>query len=263
MKNLNIIDSEPIDIIIPTLQSDFITLKLTVESLRLFVTNNINKIFIICQYNDEIIQFCNDNDLIYINETEYIGFDKDKLTNIPQSRKGWVYQQFLKLHGYTISETNNYLVCDADHILLKQHTFLLDNKFVFYYSDEYHLPYFYTINKLFENKYNKCINKSFISDKMIFNKQVLLDIKSEIESIHNTDWFDSICNYYPYPITTGFSEFETYGTYLLSNYKDICYFVDDNRMKIKNINQNIINQNTLLTSLLIKYNKYNSLTVLK
>jgi len=129
---------------------------------------------------------------------------------------GWYYQQFLKL-GFALSPfaKNYYLSWDADTLLVSDLTFFVDGKPIFTRKSEYNDNYFYTIEKLLGLKKN--VPYSFIAEHMLFYTEFVKELLSAISSSSTigTTWFEKImraCNYdHPLP---GFSEFETYGTYV-------------------------------------------------
>ena len=217
-----------IDILIPTIEDDLPMLRLTIESVHKNIEDEVNKIFIICPESDKIKEFCENNKCEYINEKEYIGFTKNIFGF--GGRNGWFYQQLLKLNGNTLVECDNFLALDADHVLLKPHLFVDGDKFNFYTSKEYHVPYFVTMNKLFNGTIGKTIDKSFISDKMIFNKDALIKMKGEIEKNCNDNWINAIANNCYNHNECGFSEFETYGTYFFTLYRNNVNLIDDERL---------------------------------
>ena len=140
-------------------------------------------------------------------------------------RTGWYFQQFLKLGYSRICDNDYYMVWDADTIPVKKvHMFSKNKTPYFHLKTEYHKPYFETINNLFDGKYSKKINGSFIAEHMMFKTEYVKDMLKEIEDnkkIPGKYFFEKIIN----GISeindlnnSGFSEFETYGTYVYSKY---------------------------------------------
>lgn len=140
-----------------------------------------------------------------------------------RERAGWYFQQFLKM-GYAFQSQNPYyLVWDSDTLPHKKLTFFSENKILFSYSGEYHIPYFETMERLIG--LSKTFAKSFIVEHMMFDSKIMIELINQIQNKNtNQPWFfnildaidDKFLNY------SGFSEFETYGTYMFQNYKD-CY----------------------------------------
>lgn len=214
--------------------------KNNIDSLPIVITQlykNMNNIRIIIIGNKELekivkhidcrIQFI-DEDLLIENCT------LDKIKNIlnekigDNRRAGWYFQQFLKM-GYALkTKSDSYVVFDSDLIILNKRNFKEDDKFIFYKKIEYHKPYFETMNKLLG--LNKIFPFSFICEHMIINTMIMRELINEIEQNTHSDyaWWENILNAInkedlPF---AGFSEFETYGTYALSKYKDLFIIKD-------------------------------------
>ncbi|SCY34184.1 DUF6492 family protein [Butyrivibrio sp. INlla14] len=132
------------------------------------------------------------------------------------SSVNWYYQQFLKMGYSNICEDEYYLSWDADTLPLRKiEMFAPNGKPFLDVKYELQESYFLTINRLFG--FTKVIENSFISEHMLFNKELMQEMISEIEK---TD-FEGIYFYEkimsavgPDNLYIGFSEFETYGTWV-------------------------------------------------
>ena len=100
-----------------------------------YIAQRINKIYIISNSNNKIINFCLKNNLVFIDEKSIFNLDKNhikyKVGDI--DRSGWLFQQLIKLNGDKITEKENFLVLDSDTIFIRRITFFKDNKTIFYY----------------------------------------------------------------------------------------------------------------------------------
>lgn len=140
------------------------------------------------------------------------------------NRSGWYLQQFVKMKYAQVCKDDYYLLWDCDTIPLKKVTMFLDRP-IFDIKDEYHKEYFDTIGKILPG-YEKKITKSFISEHMLIHTKSMNKMIADIESnteIEGKSFDEKILNailedILPY---SGFSEFETYGTYILSNFPDL------------------------------------------
>ncbi|MDR2342473.1 MAG: hypothetical protein LBD84_05490 [Campylobacteraceae bacterium] len=120
-------------------------------------------------------------------------------------------------------------------------------------KSEHHVPYFKTINTLFDGVIFKLTNKSFIAEHMMIDKDIMVEIIERIEKnkkISGNKFYEKIL----YAIDrneiigSGFSEFETYGNYVLKYYpekyrlrelrmlREGSYFINK-----KDINNNVLN----------------------
>lgn len=131
------------------------------------------------------------------------------------NRAGWYYQQFLKMQMSSILESSYYLIWDADTIPLQRIDFFDNDSALIQTSSEYHKPYFETLSRLL--KLEKALQESFITEHMMVMTSVMNNLIQEIQSINpSKPWplivLDNIDN--QNLSKSGFSEYETYGTYL-------------------------------------------------
>lgn len=136
-------------------------------------------------------------------------------------RAGWYFQQFLKLAYAYKCKYEYYISWDADTIPIRKMNFFDGETPVFSIKKEYHKPYFNTLYRLFQ--IDKQIEDSFIAEHMIFKKEYVLELISEILCRYPEDpWYISILKNIDIKEITpsGFSEFETYGSYVMYKHKN-------------------------------------------
>lgn len=139
-------------------------------------------------------------------------------------RTGWYFQQFLKIAYAQICEEEYYLVWDADTVPLKEINMLDSENYPYFdIKTEYHKPYFTTIKKLFSGSIQKCGDFSFISEHMLIKTSFMKEMIHQIEKNKELDgkfFYEKIlsavrdidlCG-------SGFSEFETYGNFVVAKY---------------------------------------------
>lgn len=167
------------------------------------------------EYNVELI----DEDKLIPNVSyQQIRFFIDK--NRPGWPSGWYFQQFLKM-GFAQSKyaRDYYLIWDADTIPLSKIEFEMDGKLLFTKKKEYHEEYFVTIDKIFGLK--KIKDYSFIAEHMLIKSDIMREIISKIPNNLDNPWpFSVLMNVRP-DSKGGFSEFETYGTYVSYYYPNL------------------------------------------
>lgn len=211
---------EPIDVVIPIIEKDLQILPLCLEGIRHCVQHSIKDIFIVAPKNENIIAFCQQHHLTYIDESIVLGItpkdvavkfiSPDNKTVI--DRSGWLFQQFLKLSA-NIGSCENYLCIDADHILIRPHVFLSDKGIpIFYTSTEHHRPYYKMIHQLLGDI--KLTPLSYVAHKMLFNKNEVAALKTAITAHTRESWMNAIIKHYDAHTISGFSEFETYGNFV-------------------------------------------------
>ena len=240
---------------IPSLPKDYNRTKLHYH--RLFECLDVEKIVFVgppeleeCVKNDYESGIFGDNKIEYLNERDMLSFTdvRDSFvnhltpeSNVNVSSTGWYYQQFLKMLFANYIDGEYYLCWDADTIPLRRiDMFSSEGKPFFDVKTECQDRYFATIERLFG--FGKVIEKSFVSEHMIFKKEYMLNMIEEIEKapLEGTKFYEKIFSAAGENISLGFSEFETYGTwvamkhtsaYRLRNWKSFRntnFFVDIN-----------------------------------
>ncbi len=207
-----------IDIIMPITTKDLEVLPLSLEGVRRNCTNKISNIFLVGPDIPELVRFANNNNCIFVDEQTVLGFGPKELNIITENgenRSGWIFQQLLKLSG-DISKEKWFVTMDADHILLKPHTFVDKNlHHVFYQSKECHIPYYQIIKKLLGDIHFS--NLSYVAHKMVFNKTDLKLLKNEITDNNKSsglNWWQTIIQNLDLTSISPFSEFEIYGNFI-------------------------------------------------
>lgn len=95
-------------------------------------------------------------------------------------RAGWYFQQFLKFAFAQSSYCKEYYVSwDADTLPLAPIKFIENDHLLFNPKNEYNPNYFKTIEHLFG--YGKQVEYSFIAENMIFSREIVCKMLSEIE----------------------------------------------------------------------------------
>lgn len=215
---------------IPSLPKDYHRTK--TQYHRLFECLDINKIVFVgppeleeCIKTDYDTGIYGEHKIEYLNEREILPFEEIKLAlskqlteknKVGTSSTGWYYQQFLKMKFSDYCDGEYYLCWDADTIPLRRiDMFSEDGKPYFDVKSECQSRYFSTIQNLFG--FSKVIEKSFVSEHMIFKKEFMHEMISEIENtpFKGKTFYEKIFSAAGSEnIDLGFSEFETYGTWV-------------------------------------------------
>lgn len=212
-----------IDVAIPVIPKDLPTLPFCVEAVRRFIPHKIQNIYLVAPDTPATRQAAQSLGLIFIDETTILpGSPNDIHIDRPdrQNRKGWIFQQFIKLSA-RIGTAPDILFIDADHILLKPHTFIAaDGKRIFYASKESYFPYYDNIRTI--TGQFPLHPFSFIAHKMLFNRKALGELQSTLLSSPLarkinaqqpntcTDWKEIILHSLDWDYSSPFSEFELY-----------------------------------------------------
>lgn len=136
-------------------------------------------------------------------------------------RAGWYFQQFLKLAYAYVCEDEYYIVWDADTVPLHKIPHMTDGHPVFTKKEEMEPAYFETLDRLFDGKVKRCGEFSFICENMIMNvrimKEMLEDIMNQPGLQGDTFWERILSAVSDENLPgSGFSEFETYGNYVMT-----------------------------------------------
>lgn len=212
-----------IDVIIPTCSKDYRTLSMTIDSVRKNVKHPIGKIMIVAPKGD-LEKFCIDNGLEFVDENTVLPITKSDINYKPngRDRSGWIFQQLLKLNSDTLTDKDYFLIVDSDTVFSRPQTFIDENgKMLLNCSDEYHEPYFETYKKLMplEKRYKK----SFVCHHMLFSVKYLRNLKELISQHTGETWWKAILDNLDKNENSCFSEYETYGNYMLYFHPDSIY----------------------------------------
>lgn len=210
----------PIDVVIPIIAKDLDILPLCLQGVRQNVRQHVKDIYVVAPPDAAILDFCQRERLQFVDESTIlhcsprdIGLQITLADGHTVDRSGWLFQQLLKLSG-NIGTCDYYLTIDADHILLQPHVFLTaDETPVFYMSDECNTPYYAHMRRLMNTWF--CAPFSYVDHKMLFSKRELARLRQRIEALHpGKSWTEAILATYDRSQTSGFSEFETYGSFV-------------------------------------------------
>lgn len=175
------------------------------------------------------VGFFDEDELIPFAEVHKIMKELLQTDELPRGVTGWYYQQFLKMQYAFVCKEDYYLIWDGDTVPCKPFSMFREDGLPYLdLKQEHHEEYFHTIENLLPGMH-KCIAKSFISEHMLIRcdimKQLIKDIMESpaIDHAQTGDTFYERILYAIRPgqiMNTAFSEFETYGTYVLFRYTD-------------------------------------------
>jgi FkbM family methyltransferase len=171
-----------------------------------------------------------DKKINVVPESIYIGKLKHQLMNrlprLKQWRAGWYLQQFVKFSVLKEARANeNYLIWDSDAIPLKNcHFFRSTGEVEFYTGTEAHHPYFDFTQKLLG--VGKVAPYSFIAQCLPCKGSWAQKFFAFIEERCQDNYVDAILDRIEFEEISGFSEYETIGTFLYTQFSE--------QIKIKN-----------------------------
>jgi len=217
-------DDTAIDVVIPTISKDTEILETVLESLK-HVSQKINNIYIVSQKATDYIDLCKKYHCEFIDEEKVLGYGKDQIKYVVKNRdrSGWIFQQLLKLSADSFISSKNYLAIDSDTVLVKRHSFIEGEKFIFRQSEEWNEIYFRTFEKIFGYKIKN--QSSSICHMMLFNVEKVREMRSEIEKTNLKKWDQVILDLIDTSRQIYFSEFETYSNWMAIHYPQNVKFI--------------------------------------
>ncbi|MBD2028358.1 DUF6492 family protein [Leptolyngbya sp. FACHB-711] len=215
----NLLSKAPIEIVIPCIERDLETLPFVVENVRKYLNHPIQDVYIVAPKTQKLLSFCQKFNCIFIDEESVLPI---RLTDIgsyifeEKDRRGWIFQQLLKLGADSFTKTQYYFVLDADTVLVSPQSMLINNQTVLNISNEFHLPYRAAYERLLGEKPTAPV--SFVSHQMLFSKEKLAALKRKIQQHTKMIWHEAIISRIDRSENSSFSEYETYGNFLFKYY---------------------------------------------
>lgn len=130
------------------------------------------------------------------------------------ARYNWYLQQFLKIDLVSRIESPQVVIWDADCVPLRSiPTFDSDGNPIFWRGREYHDAYFDLIRKVLRMERRQ--THSFIGPGFPIRASWVREFLHELEDINNNrPWHEVLVGEIDFSLTSGFSEFETMGTWI-------------------------------------------------
>lgn len=210
-----------IDIVIPAIEKDFLTLPMVIDSAREHIIHPIGKIIVIAPRSRKIEELCLQKDCQFIWEDSVLPLTKKDIDyNVNgEDRSGWLFQQLLKMGADSLISEEFYLALDADTILIRPQIFEANGKTILLHSDEHHQPYFDAYEDLFGKKARTDL--SFVSHQMMIENSKMAALKREIEERNfGKKWYEVLIGKIDRSEGASLSEYEIYGQWMLQNYPD-------------------------------------------
>ncbi len=212
--------ARPLDVLMPVIRKDLDTLPLAVAGLRQHLRHPLGRIILVSPPDETIRDFCRRHDCAWRDENSILPLRKSDLhyTVNGLNRAGWLFKQLLQLYADQISDAGHILLFDADTILLRPQKFEVAGRSLMVISDEYHWPYYVIIQKLFG--FLPPARFSLTSHHLCVSRPRLAELRGELERRHQRPWYQAIVDQLDPHEGSGFSEYETYGQWLLQRHRD-------------------------------------------
>jgi hypothetical protein len=210
-----------VDILIPTVEKDLDMLKICVAYARRNLMHPINNIYIVAAPTEKTIACAQEVGAVFVDETKVLPIQIKDIVYFPAEcngcdRRGWLFQQFLKLSADEICPSEHVLVIDTDTLLVRPQTYVYEGRTIFHCSDEYHMPY--------RRVYQRMIGEpakgpfSFVSHTTLFEKSKLKHFKNHIQERHQKPWFQAIMDLMDKDEASAHAENESYPQFVISHY---------------------------------------------
>lgn len=206
-------DAAPIDVVIPATEKDLPTLQLCVESAHEFVRPGIRCVYVVSTPSSAICEIASAMGCSYVEEDAFLPLPRRELRC-----SGWVVQQVVKFAAHRHVNTGNYLVLDADTLLVRPQAFLTGGRRVLKYSDQYELLYNPSLRLLLGTR--KRFPVSFIAHHMLLSSAIVRELLDQLEREFGEPWYDTIVNRVDHSQPISLSEYELYGNYAMSTHRE-------------------------------------------
>ncbi len=222
-----------VDIIIPCIEKDFHLLHANVLSIRKYLMHPIGGIYLVAPRSERIQKFCEDFSCHYIDEISLVGFSHDRIQYFPNGvdRRGWLFQQYIKLSVDQIGSSPWALVLDADTIMVRRQSFEKKGLIRVQLSTEYHRPYFNILKQLVPTW--KHYEKSFVCHHFFLDKRDLVTIRNRLAGTSGRTWYEQIESNLDTNEASGFADYEVLGTYYFNERPDEVFFENFHNRTIK------------------------------
>lgn len=211
---------EPIDVVIPCAPKDAVTLEECIRGIRQYGANIRRVIVLSRERLTDLAEWFNELDYPFSKSDlarEIFQGDlvaAEAFIRQPQSRIGWIFQQFLKFYATFVIPgiSSNVLILDADVIFLNPVQFMNEKGEPFFnVGNEYYEPYFQQMARLLPELYRVHAQYSGICHYMLFQKPILEDLFAMIQSQHGVEPWQELCRCIdPKEPLSHLSEYEIY-----------------------------------------------------
>lgn len=158
-----------------------------------------------------------------VGEEAYVGSIRaalaERLGDRMRHRLGWYIQQFAKIEAMRRAGPGLALIWDADTLPLRDLAFQTDSGTILVYSaDEYHQPYFATIERLLALP--RATDFSFIAQCLAMPGDWVEACCAEMARSHGGCWMQAVVAAIDPAQASSFSEYETLGTWMVHRHSD-------------------------------------------
>jgi Family of unknown function (DUF6492) len=214
-----------VDVVIPAHEKDFPVLRMAVRATLRHVSP-IRRLHVVSaqpfEYDDDRVRWLPEPELPQLPALRDVLGRWREQNPATAARAPWVYQQLLKLGapGYIDDLTPSYLVIDADVIFLRPVSFdpAVQGRFPYSRAIEHHEPYREAYTRLFGSEPG---GFSLIAHHMLFDRELLAELQSELEERHGKSWFWAFVDAVDKSVESSISEWDSYGWWVLERHPEL------------------------------------------
>lgn len=232
--------NEAIDIFMPTVEKDAEMLDLSIKYAKKNIKHPIGTIYVVAPKSaKKVREVAKQNDCDYVDETTILPITKESIAywHNGENRNGWIYKMLINLCADQVSSAENILVLDSDTVFIRPQVFIYKGRPLFNVSNEYHLPYYRANTKLLGLRHNG--SRSYITHYMMFNRETLQQLRSDIERRWGGKWYEAIISQLDRSEGSAFADYELYADYYIKSNmpKPIINYWSNISMEVDSIGQ--------------------------
>lgn len=206
------------DAVIPYHEKDSEILPYCIEAAHRNL-EGLRNIYIVSKHDPDV------ENVIWIAESEFPFTIQDVGQIIPENRRGWYYQQLLKLYVQDVVPEllDHYLILDSDVVFVKPVTFFRGAKILLDYGGIDQEQYVTHMKAVLPDTFKDISAESGVTDHMMFRKDIMQELKARVEEIHGESLWKVLLNKIDpaYYNMSGMSEYNFYFHYVLTLHPEL------------------------------------------
>ena len=209
-----------IDVIIPVAPKDLEVVPYCIDGVRRNIRHPIQEIFVVSPLSQEVQDLCVSKSCTFVDERQLLDIEPPGIGLVVEGvdRSAWIMQQLLKWSAESLTTTSHFLVVDADTVFVRPQVFERNGRIIFNYGDWNPLPYFEMYRRLLGEPV--LLPVSFVTHQMLYDRELLLELKARLEQIHQCNWKVAILRNLDRSELSAFSEYDTYGHFVLLHHSE-------------------------------------------
>lgn len=208
---------QPLDVIIPLGPNDETFVQRCINSIHMHVVG-LRYIYVVSK---NIVDL---SGVIVLNESSFPFSYETVLAKTSEARAGWYLQQLIKFYAPLLISNilENVLIVDADTVFHKRTKFIENGKYLYdKVMEPTHQPYYDHMARLHPSFVPWKKNTSGITNVMLFNRKILIELMQKVEQKHNKDFWEVFLDCVTVKNNSGASEYEIYFNYVMNTKQEL------------------------------------------